>query len=79
MLNYLTKKYCAAAGIRDKSKCHFHTLKHTRAVMLADAGLDIKEVQYWLGHKNVNNTMIYFQFTTSQYETLYRKLAQRNI
>lgn len=74
MLDRLTKKYCDMANIQDKSKWHFHTLKHTRAVDLADMGLDIKEVQYWLGHKNVNNTLIYFQFTTSQQESMYRKL-----
>lgn len=79
MLDRLIKKYCSAAGIKDKSKWHFHTLKHSRAVHLAEQGLDIKEVQYWLGHKEVNNTMIYFQFTTSQQEELYRKLKGKDI
>lgn len=76
MLDRLMKKYCNIANIQDKSKWHFHTLKHTRAVVLADMGLDIKEVQYWLGHKNVNNTLIYFQFTSSQQEEMYRKLKR---
>lgn len=74
MLDFLMKKYCEEAKIHDKSKWHFHTLKHTRAVVLAEQGLDLKEIQYWLGHKEVNNTQIYFQFTTSQQEFLYKKL-----
>lgn len=75
-LDVLMKHYCELAGIKDKSKHHFHTLKHTRAVRLAESNLDIKEIQYWLGHKEISNTQIYFQFTTSQYETLYRKLKK---
>ena len=77
MLDYLMKKYCEEAKIQDKSKWHFHTLKHTRAVDLAEQGLDLKEIQYWLGHKEVNNTQIYFQFTSSQQEYLYRKIEKK--
>ena len=75
-LDKLMKKYCEMAKIKDKDKWHFHTLKHTRAVNLAESGLDLKEIQYWLGHKEISNTQIYFQFTSSQYETLYKKLKK---
>lgn len=73
VLDNLMKKYCAAAGI-PKEKAHFHTLKHTRAVELAELGLDTKEIQYWIGHKSIKNTEIYFQFTSKQQETLYKKI-----
>lgn len=53
-LDYLMKKYCSIAKIKDTSKWHFHTLKHTRAVDLGNSGLDLKEIQYWLGHKEVS-------------------------
>lgn len=72
-LHDLTKKYCKLAGLPEE-KSHFHVLKHTRAVELADLGLDTKEVQFWTGHKNIANTEIYLQFTTKQQETLYRKI-----
>ena len=39
---------------------------------------DIKELQYYLGHKSVINTLIYFQFTTKQQETMYAKLQKNN-
>lgn len=74
----LMRKYCQAAKISDSRKWHFHTLKHTCAVHLAESGLDVKELNYWLAHKNIQNTMIYFQFTTSQYEGMYRKLERNN-
>ncbi|AKN29769.1 integrase [Clostridium carboxidivorans P7] len=73
-LDYLIKKYCSLANISDKTKYHFHSLKHTTAVHLAESGMDIKELQWWLGHKSVSNTEIYFQFTTKQQEKMYAKL-----
>lgn len=74
-LNKLCKKYFKLAKL-DMSKAHFHTIKHTTGVYLAEQGLDVKEVQYILGHKKIDNTMIYFQFTTKQQEELYRKLGR---
>ncbi|OOM16401.1 tyrosine-type recombinase/integrase [Clostridium saccharobutylicum] len=77
-LDYLTKKYCSLARIEDKSKHHFHVLKHTTAVHLAECDMDIKELQWWLGHKSVSNTEIYFQFTTKQQDKMYEKLDGKN-
>lgn len=74
-LDGLIKKYGKLAGIPD-DKTHFHALKHTRAVELADLGLDTKEVQFWTGHRNIANTEIYLQFTTTQQNTLYIKMNQ---
>lgn len=77
-LDYLMKKYCSLANIYDKSKYHFHSLKHTTAVHLAESDMDIKELQWWLGHKSVSNTEIYFQFTTKQQERMYSKLEEKS-
>jgi len=74
-LNKICKKYFHLAKLPN-DKAHFHTIKHTAGVFLAEQGLDIKEVQYILGHKKVDNTMIYFQFTTKQQDELYRKLKR---
>lgn len=76
-LDVLIKHYCTGTSIPE-DKRHFHVLKHTRAVALGDAGVDIKDIQWWLGHKNVNNTMIYMQYTTNQQAALYRKLLHLN-
>lgn len=78
VLDYLMKKYCREANISDTGKYHFHALKHTTAVHLAESDMDIKELQWWLGHKAVTNTEIYFQFTTKQQERMYEKLSQRS-
>lgn len=74
-LHVLMKKYCRATSI-DPSKRHFHALKHTRAVELAELGVNAQDVQWWLGHKRIDNTLIYMQFTTKQQERLYEFLEK---
>lgn len=70
----MVKKYFKLANITNPKLYHPHTLKHTRGQELADKGLDIKEVQYWLGHRSARNTQIYFQFSQQQQIIMYNKL-----
>lgn len=74
-LDWIIKKLCKRTTI-PSDKWHFHVLRHTRAIELAEGGLDVKEIQWWLGHKNIANTMIYMQFTTRQQDMLYTKLIE---
>ena len=76
-LRYLMKEYGTKARI-PKEKQHPHILKHSIAVHLAESWIDIKDLQYYLGHKNINNTTIYFQYTTKQMDNFYRKLTMQN-
>lgn len=62
MLDVLTKKYGEQAKI-PSDKQHFHVMKHSIATHLLDAGADIKFVQDWLGHANIQNTEIYAKFS----------------
>lgn len=61
----LVKKYFTAAKIKDTSKHHFHTMRHTRAVLMLEDGFDISKVKYVLGHKSITNTAIYAQLTAA--------------
>ena len=62
-LDLLMKKYGAKARIPEHKR-HFHTLKHSIATHLLDAGTDLRFVQDWLGHKDIKSTAIYAQLTT---------------
>lgn len=60
MLHVLMNKYGELAEL-PAEKRHFHTLKHTIATHLLDAGAELRFVQDWLGHANIQNTVIYAQ------------------
>lgn len=38
-----------------------HVLRHTAAMRLLHAGVDITVIALWLGHENINTTQIYLQ------------------
>jgi type 1 fimbriae regulatory protein FimB len=64
MLHYLMKHYGSLAKLPE-DKQHFHVLRHSIATHLLDAGQDLRFVQDWLGHKNIQNTVIYTYLTTT--------------
>jgi integrase/recombinase XerD len=39
-----------------------HTVRHTAAVFLLRAGVDINTIRAWLGHASLNTTHVYAEF-----------------
>lgn len=73
-LDELIKIYGKRAGIPE-DKRHFHSLRHTCATtLLSEHNLDIAHVQDHLGHKNIQNTMIYAQITAAASDARFNKL-----
>lgn len=57
----------------DITKLSPHVLRHTYATHLIEAGADIREVQLLLGHKTIDATEIYLNFTTAHLKDVYEK------
>ncbi len=61
-LDRLMKQYCHLAGI-PAELAHMHALKHSCGSLLAEQGEDVLVIQDWLGHRAIQNTMIYLHTT----------------
>src|SRR5262249_22339131 len=71
----LLEKYLAQAGLDPRTSPH--TLRHSFATHLLDAGADIRSVQELLGHRSLSNTQIYTHVTTQRLQDSYRKAHPR--
>jgi integrase len=69
----LMRKYSEVAGI-PAHKRKFHSLKHSIATHILDAGEDAAFCRDWLGHKNIQNTMIYARFSASTRDARARQM-----
>jgi site-specific recombinase XerD len=74
-INYLCQRYATAAGLPRELR-HAHVLRHSIGVHLATAGWDIADVQWWLGHKDIESTAIYFQVMPERVAAKYRTLLR---
>jgi integrase len=64
----LLKRFKAAArraGLRD---LRFHDLRHTFGTKMAGAGVPMRTLQEWMGHRDFKTTLIYADYAPSAHE-----------
>ena len=55
------------------SHVHPHMLRHSCGYALISNGADIRIVQGYLGHKNINNTVIYTSVQSKHFKGIWGK------
>ena len=56
-LDYITKKFKEITKKLGYENTHFHCLRHSFSTNMYNGGMDMKELQAWLGHSSISTTM----------------------
>ena len=73
MLEHVIKKYCKKANI--KKNIHPHSFRHSKAMHLLEAGVNLIYIRDLLGHSSIKTTEIYAR---TNEELLRKKILEAN-
>jgi integrase len=59
------RRYLTRAGVR---KVRFHDLRHTFGTRMAAAGVPMRTLQEWMGHRDLRTTLIYADYAPGAHE-----------
>jgi len=71
----LFRRYAAEAGLPEERR-HVHVLRHSIAVHLMNEGLDVADVQDWLGHRRITSTLVYARITSKRRRDSYARILE---
>jgi integrase/recombinase XerD len=57
-----------------KKRVHIHTLRHSYATHLLEAGVSLRLIQAYLGHRSLKTTMLYLHLTSQGQEDAVRRI-----
>ena len=69
-INLIISKIAKAAGL-EKLAIHPHMLRHSAGYSAVNKGADIRVIQRFLGHRNIQSTAIYTEVDHVQFNKLY--------
>jgi type 1 fimbriae regulatory protein FimB len=69
-VQYLVRTAGEAAGL---GNVHPHTLRHSCGYYLANAGVDWRTMQDYLGHRDPRHTVLYTRVAARRFEGLWKK------
>ena len=76
---YILAKYCKQASVSTPSlarkRLHPHSMRHSSAVHLLKAGVDLVTISHWLGHASVNTTNRYISIDLEAKRKAISKIA----
>ena len=72
----ILKKYASACGL--SGRITPHTLRHSFATHLLEAGADLRAIQEILGHQNITTTQVYTHLSTNHLKEAYRSFFPRH-
>lgn len=68
------KRFKAAAARAGLERLRFHDLRHTFGTRMAAAGVPMRTLQEWMGHRDFKTTLIYADYAPAEHE---RELIER--
>jgi integrase/recombinase XerD len=78
-LNIATVQHCFKATVEQSAinkKVSCHTLRHSYATHLLEAGVHLRAIQALLGHKSVSTTFLYMHLTQATMEGVQAKINE---
>jgi len=68
--NWMVKRAGQKAGLQFQA--HAHMLRHACGYQLAGAGHDTRSIQDYLGHRNIQHTVIYTELSPTRFKEFWR-------
>ncbi|CAI2014251.1 Tyrosine recombinase XerD [Serratia quinivorans] len=73
----MLREYGRRAGL--EVEAHPHMLRHACGYALADNGADTRVIQDYLGHRNIQHTVLYTAANAGRFRDLWEEKRQKNV